>query len=423
MSAELPMISAVVARLPQPAINLAAYGGVVYPLALIFESPIIMLLAASVALSKDWASYRKLRRFMLVSAAALTALQLLVALTPVYYVVVSGLMGAPPVIVEPARIGLLIMTPWTWAIAYRRFNQGVMIRFGHSRAVGAGTGVRLTAEVLVLAITFISGRVSGIVVATSGIIAGVLAEALYAGLRVRVVVETQVKPAEPVQPGLTLPAFTHFYIPLVMTSLLSLLAQPIGSAAISRMPDPLSSLAVWPVVTGLIFLLRSFGVAYNEVVVALLDRPNAAAGLRRFAHWMAVLTTLALFVIAATPLSTFWFLRCTALPPDLASLAQRGLWIGLLLPALAVYQSWFQGAILHHRHTAPISEAVVVYLLVSVALVAAGVLSGNAVGLYVGLAALLAGAAAQTAWLWLRGRPALRAAEREFSATSLPDPE
>jgi hypothetical protein len=277
--------------------------------------------------------------------------------------------------------------------------------------------------VLVLAITFLSGRVSGIVVATSGIIAGVLAEALYAGLRVRVVVETQVKPAEPVQPGLTLPAFIHFYIPLVMTSLLSLLAQPIGSSAISRMPDPLSSLAVWPVVTGLIFLLRSFGIAYNEVVVALLDRPNAAASLRRFAHWMAALTTLALFVIAATPLSTFWFVRVSALPPELASLAQRGLWIGLLLPALAVYQSWFQGAILHSRRTSPISEAVVVYLIVSVALLAAGVLSGNAVGLYVGLAALLAGTAAQTAWLWLRGQPALRAAEREFSVTPLPGPE
>ena len=61
------------------------------------------------------------------------------------------------------------MTPWTWAIAYRRFNQGVMIRFGHSRAVGTGTVVRLTAEVTVLLGTYLSGRVPGIVVATSGI--------------------------------------------------------------------------------------------------------------------------------------------------------------------------------------------------------------------------------------------------------------
>jgi len=104
MSAELPMVSAVVARLAQPEINLAAYGGVVYPLALIVESPIIMLLAASTALSKDWASYRKLRRFMMVAGAALTALHLLVALTPLYYVVVRGLIGAPA---ERQRIDLV----------------------------------------------------------------------------------------------------------------------------------------------------------------------------------------------------------------------------------------------------------------------------------------------------------------------------
>jgi hypothetical protein len=37
MSLELPALSAVIARLPNPDINLAAYGGVVFPLALIFE--------------------------------------------------------------------------------------------------------------------------------------------------------------------------------------------------------------------------------------------------------------------------------------------------------------------------------------------------------------------------------------------------
>ena len=56
-----------------------------------------------------------------------------------------GILGVPEVIVGAARIGLMIMTPWTWAIAYRRYHQGVLIRFGHSKAVGAGTVMRLSA--------------------------------------------------------------------------------------------------------------------------------------------------------------------------------------------------------------------------------------------------------------------------------------
>ena len=150
MGAELPALSAVVARLANPEINLAAYGGVVFPLALIVESPIIMLLAASTALSKDWDSYMKLRRFMMIAGATLTALHILVAFTPLYYLVVGTIIGAPQEIIEPARIGLMIMTPWTWSIAYRRFNQGLLIRFGHSQAVGIGTVIRLSADGLVL---------------------------------------------------------------------------------------------------------------------------------------------------------------------------------------------------------------------------------------------------------------------------------
>src|SRR5512139_2723002 len=72
MGAEGPAIAAVIARLPDPRINLAAYGGIVFPLALIIESPIIMLLAASVALSRDCASYRKVRTYMMAAGATLT---------------------------------------------------------------------------------------------------------------------------------------------------------------------------------------------------------------------------------------------------------------------------------------------------------------------------------------------------------------
>ena len=62
MDAQLPALGAVVARMSNPEINLAAYSGAVFPLALIIEPPIIMLSAASTALCKDWTSYCKLFR-------------------------------------------------------------------------------------------------------------------------------------------------------------------------------------------------------------------------------------------------------------------------------------------------------------------------------------------------------------------------
>ena len=412
MGLELPVLSAVVARLPQPEINLAAYGGVVHPICLIVESPIIMLLAASTALSKDWDSYQLIRRFMNISAALLTGLHVLIAFTPLYYLVVSEIIGVPAEIVEPARWGLMILTPWTASIAYRRFNQGVMIRFGHSRLVGAGTVIRLGTNILVLAAGYLIGTIPGIIVGASAVAAGVVSEALYVGYMVRPILAQELKPAIPVDPKLNWQVFRVFYFPLVMTSLLTLLANPIGSAAISRMPQALDSLAIWPVITGLIFFLRSLGIAYNEVVVALLDEPNAFSTLKRFAVLLALSTSAFLLIMSATFFSQFWFVNISGLPEKLAGLAQRALWIALPLPAISVMQSWFMGAILHGKLTQSITESVVVYLLTSIIVLGMGVVTGNTIGLYVGLLGITLSAAMQTAWLWLRSRGTMQSLNR-----------
>jgi hypothetical protein len=408
MGMELPILSAVVARLAEPEINLAAYGGIVFPLALIIEAPVIMLLAASTALSKDWASYKKLYNYMLLAGGILTTLHLLVALTPMYYFFAEGLLDAPPEIIEPARVGLIIMTPWTWTIAYRRLHQGIMIRFGHTNIIGVGTGVRLGMDVLVAGIGYFLG-LPGIVVATSAVASGVTIEAIYTGLRVQPVLRTELKPVPVLQPALTYRAFFAFYLPLVMTSLLTLLIQPMGSAALGRMPRALESLAVWPVISGLIFMLRSMGVAFNEVVVALLDEPLSTKSLRRFTMLLSIGTTGTLIIIAATPLSRLWLQNFSGLSPELAAIARNGMWFGLLLPGLNTLQSWYQGALLNSRKTRGISEAVAIFLSVTGLTLLGGVIWGQMIGLYVGLAAFSFGMLVQTIWLWVRGRPVLRA--------------
>lgn len=408
MSLELPALSAVVARLPQPEIGLAAYGGVVFPLALIIEAPIIMLLAASTALSKDWASYQKVRRFMLWSGGLLTVLHIAIAFTPLYEIVVGQWINPPAEILEPARIGLQIMTPWTWAIAYRRFNQGVLIRFGHPQSVTTGTFIRLSSNAAVLAAGYFYGQLPGIVVATSAVAVGVTAEALYVGLRVQPVLHKELRLAPPVKPVLTYPEFSRFYVPLALTSLITLAVQPIGSAALSRMPQALESLAVWPVMSGLIFMLRSLGMAFNEVVVALLDEPQAYRSLRRFVTLLSTSTSLVLLLVAATPLSALWFEKVSALAPSLADLAQSALWLAVPMPALTALQSWYQGAILHSRKTRGIPEAVVAFMVVIAIILQIGIKSQLYTGLYVGLLAFTAGTLAQTVWLWLRSRPAMQ---------------
>ncbi len=412
MAVELPVIGAAIARLPGPQINLAAWGGIVYPLALIVEAPIIMLLSASTALSRDWDSYIRIRKYMLWMAGGLTLLHVLVAFTPLYDLVVVRWIDAPSEIVEPARLGLRLMLPWTGSIAYRRFQQGVLIRCGHSGAVGTGTIVRLTADVSVIALGLITKRVSGIELAGLAMSSGVMSEALFNGLRVRPVLRDQLRHAPPAAEALSLRSFLSFYVPLAMTSLLFLLIQPLGSAALSRMPKALESLAAWPVVSGLVFLLRSPGVAFNEVAVALLDEPDSGPYLVRFALRVMSVMSVLLLLIVLTPISMFWFEKLTSLEAHLARMAANALWFTLPLPAISVLVSWFQGVLLNARRTRAVTESVIVGLIVISIVLVSGVIWGRVLGLYVGWLAFSLGMTAQVTWLWWRSRRLLSALMR-----------
>ena len=116
MGTEMSLVSACIARLDDAAFHLAAFGGLVFPFALIIEAPIIMMLAASTALSRDSDSFRRLQRFMTCLAVILTILHALLAFTPLWEWVVVPALDIPSMVQAPARESFAWLLPWTWAI-------------------------------------------------------------------------------------------------------------------------------------------------------------------------------------------------------------------------------------------------------------------------------------------------------------------
>ena len=416
MGLELPAVGAVMARLPDPAVSLAAYGGVVFPIALIIESPIIMLLAASTALAVDAVSYRVIWRFMLVVAGALTALHALIAFTPLFDVVAMGVLGVPEALREPARWGMQLMLPWTFSIASRRTHQGLLIRFGRSKAVTLGTVVRLITNVSVLSAGYMYGQLPGIVVGCAAVACGVSAEAVVAAISVRPVLRRHINGKQPAGEPLTLRAFLKFYWPLMLTPFINFFAMPLAAAGMSRMPVVLESLAVWPVLNGIAFATRSTGYALNEVVVAQLDLWRPVPALRRFAWILAAATSAPLLLMALSPLGMFWFQRVAALTPELARLATVAFAMTIPLPAMAAIQSLYQGVLVHSRRTQGITESVVALLLGTIAVLALGIAWQGPEGIMFAAAALVAGNAAQTGWVWWRARSELALLEARDGA-------
>lgn len=414
MGAEMSLVSAAVARLADAKFHLAAFGGIVFPLSLLIEAPIIMMLAASTALSVDKDSFRRLKRFTTYSGAGLSVLHALVAFTPLYDLLVIPILDPPTEAIEPGRLGLMLMTPWSWAIADRRFHQGLLIRFDRSKAVGTGTIVRLIVTCSILGAGVIHGGFPGIAVAGVGLSCGVTAELISARLFARAVISGPLERAPLAEP-LTLSRLLKFYVPLALTPLLNLLVQPIGSASISRMPVPLENLAAWPPVSGLIFMSRSTGVAFNEVVVSLSGRSGAKPALQRFALWLAVGLCALLALISLTPLSSLWFNGISGLSPDLVEIARLAVPLGILLPAMTVYQSLHTGYLVNAHKTRAVPESVGLFLLVTTACLSIGAWTDALPGVKVTLLSITAGAAAQNLWLWYRQR-ALRESDAPVKA-------
>jgi hypothetical protein len=400
MGAELPLLSAVVARLSDPDIHLAAYSGIVFPLALVIESPIIMLLTASTALSRNARAYKKMWRMMTWVSVVLTVVHVAIAFTPLYDFIAQQILNVPKDIIEPGRIGLQIMTPWTWAIAHRRFNQGVLIRFGQSAAVGWGTAMRLVADVVILGIGFALHEVAGIVVATAAVAAGVLAEAAYIHWKVQAVINGPLREAK--GPAITQREVILFYLPIAFAPTIGLLGQPMLTGAMSRMDVPMLTLAVWPTVNSLIFMLRAAGIAYTEVVVALLDRPGGLRQLRRFTMWLSLALSVPLLVLCTTPLIDIWFDRFIGLRPELAALGKSALWFAVLMPPVTAWGCYFEGLLIHHKRSAPVTEAVVFFIVTLFGFLFYAVQTQSLPGLNAAVCAMTLGGMAQTLWLWRR---------------------
>jgi hypothetical protein len=412
MGVELPLVSAIIARTANPEPSLAALSSLIYPIALMVEAPIIMLLAASTALCTDWASYQKLRRFTHVSGLLLTLLHVVIAFTPLYDLIAESVVNVHPSVVEPGRVGLQIMTPWTWAIASRRFQQGVLIRFERSRAVVEGTLIRLSTVALVLAVGISTVPMSGIAFGTLAIAAGVIAEAGYASFRTRAVLRDRVRPAAVDPNPLTWRHFYHFYLPLALTPMMTLILQPMGAAAMNRMPEKMASTATWSSVYGLVFMFRSAGFAFNEVVVTLIAAPDGVRVLRRIAWIMACLMVGLLTALAFTPLGGLWFGEAANLSPALTAVAVQALVFAVLMPGYSVLQSFYQGALVHSRKTRGVTEAVALYLLISTALLVAGIVWGHFRGIEFVLVTFTVAGLLQTVWLGYRSRVVLRALSR-----------
>ncbi|HWI61003.1 MAG TPA: hypothetical protein VNT75_04115 [Symbiobacteriaceae bacterium] len=399
-----PIIIAGLARLPDQEVHLAAYG-VAEAVAILVESPIIMLLHASSALSRDPLAFRALRRFMLWANVALTVFFAVLAFTPLYDLIFRDWLAQPAAVADAARPAFQLMLLWPAAIGWRRYFQGILIARKRTGRVGWASVFRLGS----LAATVVAGvllRWPGAIVGCAALTVSVVVEAVIVTWFAR----HEGPQGEPVEhlPH-TFRSVAVWYAPLALTAILIWVSKPAINGGLARAAEADLSLAAWPAIWTTSMLVANAIRMIQQVVITQANSPENYAVLKRFT-WVAGIATSGLMaVIGFSPAGGQLLTQVTGLSAHLAAVSVPALRLLILFPLGIALQNHYQGLLIRSGRTPAVNLG---------ALVGSGVLFGTLMlavwagwlGTVAGAAATMVGQAAEVAVLYaltVRERAAL----------------
>ena len=395
--------SSIISRFPNAKINLAAYGNVAWMLPIVIQSPIMLIQAASATLCKDKETFYKLRKFANWMGIGLTAIHILIAVTPLYFFVVRTILNIPEEVVGVARQGLIFMIPWAGSISYRRFHQGILVRFGHTRRMSFGTILRLISDVACVALLSLIPGINGLAVATAAQGFSVFLEGAYIGIVTQPVIRNELK-SNNGEEIISWRSFAKYYTPFMLNSIIFILYNPMNSAAMGRLPLALASLATWPVVNGFAHMVNNLGQASREVTLTYIRHEGAFPVIRRFCLIVGVISLVFLSLFCFTPLFS-WYLRViVSLPSDLIQYAKTTLI--LLIPVGLTFSlsNMYTGLIAFSGKTISLLTSTIVMLLVVFAGLMAAIFLQPFEGIYVVAGVYLVASIVQLGWLYWTNR-------------------
>ncbi len=362
MSAEMPFLTAVIARITNPEFNLAAFG-VAYTIALIVESPVMMMLSASTALVENKNTFLKLRNFVYVVNAFITIFIIIFLLPPVFNFFAFDLLNLPPGVAHLTHIAVALLIPWAPSIGYRRFYQGILIRQNLTRYVAYGTVIRLLSMGTTALILFLFSHTHGVVIGAASLSVGVMMEAVAARIMSYKAARKYLDGIETSNKKISYKEIFHFYFPLALTTFISLGFQPVVTFFISHSRYALESLAVLPVINSLVFIFRGFGLSIPEAVIALMKNDDEYEKLKRFSFVLGISLIFCLSMVAFTPLADIWLFNISGLSSRLARFSLLPLMLYTFFPALTVWINFERAILIYSRQTKPLTNGIIVEVL------------------------------------------------------------
>jgi hypothetical protein len=343
-----PMMTTTLAYLPDAQVNLAAVG-IAKSLAIFFESPIIMILHAANALAGSQDSRKALWRFTLFVGAGLTCLLSLLGLPMIFNFVGVSLLGIPSAMLATVSQVLLLMGGWPFAIAWRRYFQGLLIYHGQSRAVAKASILRLFTLALVLTGGFFL-PISGGILAGLALISGVVVEAIAVTIFARLSGATI--PPQIEQPNLprNLAQVWKFYLPLANSMMVVWGGRAILISILARAEDSTIAIAAWSAAWGLVLVIANSTRMVQQMVIKYRHQVSDRQ-LLSFAISVGAACSSLLLLMSVTPIGDRIVQSFIGNDLTLANSIKPVLLICTIVPLFVALQNATQGFLVSENRT------------------------------------------------------------------------
>ncbi|QYK53316.1 MAG: hypothetical protein KF824_00145 [Fimbriimonadaceae bacterium] len=336
-----------IGQMPNSKLNAAGLG-LIMPIAIFIESPVIDLLSTGTTLGTNRQRFAALTRFTLILMAWVTFAHCLIVYTPLYPIFAGQVLEAPANVAYAAWTGLAWMPIWSACVGWRRYLQGLMIRAGKTKPISWGTLVRILAMSGVGLGLYLTHLLSGLALIGAAMLAAVFAEALYIHIVSRQVVAAL--PDEPEAEPLSLSRLFKFHLPLTGSTVLMLTTPIFLTKAINQSADPVLSLAAWTTAGTLGWLFRTVTFALPEAVISLYQAGREKVILV-FCTNIGLALTVAMVAMHLTGFDVIAFREFFKADPGIPERAAFALLIMAPLPLLNAVMGYYRGLLTSHHVT------------------------------------------------------------------------
>jgi hypothetical protein len=384
---EIPVILALAARGPRGAPSLAGLG-VALSLILLVNSPALALASTTATLSRGAAAVARLRTLAFLAGSIPAALLVAALVTPAASWLFHSLIHVPSNAVGLTRVALWLLAPAPLVVAWRRYQHGLLVASGATGPIAWASFARIGISIAVASTALAVTSVSGAALGAAALTAGATGEAIVVTALAR---RTGAWEAARRRPGGDPPlaSLIRFHLPLAATMALSMVPQPLVTAGIARGQHPEISLAAWPVLYGLVWVLAGCTYEIESITASKHGGPGGRHATRTFATLLGSALALVLLLVLATPLARLYFVDVSGVHGATADAGTRAARAAVVLPLLYAMRAWLRGALIARGRTTAVQWAMGASIVVLVPVLAGGVAFTSLDGVTIGAAALV----------------------------------